>query len=76
MAETVTSKQLIMGFLSDLGNSKKLTVKNAAEGLDAEQVAAYMDTIIEKSVFQYADGDPLTIAESASVRTVSELPLF
>ncbi len=76
MSETVISKQLIMEFGSDLGNKKKITVKNIADNLDAEQVSTNMDGIIGKGVFQYADGDLLTVAESAVIRTVTEEQLF
>ncbi|MBR5319418.1 MAG: DUF2922 domain-containing protein [Peptococcaceae bacterium] len=76
MAEAVTSRSLIMGFQSDLGNDKNITLKNAAGNLDAETVSTNMDTIISKGVFQYADGDPLAIAVSAKVRTVTDNQLF
>lgn len=76
MAEVVASRSLIMGFQSDSGNDKNITVKNAAENLDAETVSTNMDTIISKGVFQYADGDPLAVAETAKIQKTVENVLF
>ena len=76
MAEVVTSQKLIMGFSSDSGNSMNITVKDALDTLDAETVSTNMDTIISKGVFQYADGDPLAVAETAKIQKPIEHVLF
>ena len=76
MAEKLVSKSLLMGFGSDQGNEKTITLKNAADNLDAETVSTNMDTILSKNVLQYADGDPLVTALSAKVRTVTDDELF
>ena len=76
MAEVVTSQNLIMEFESTGGNAVTLTLKDAADNLDAETVSTNMDTIVGKGVFQYEDDDPIEISKSAKVRKVVENVLF
>ena len=76
MAEVVTSQNLIMEFESVKGNAVKLTLKDAADNLDAEAVALNMDAIIGKNVFQYEEDDLIEVAKAAKVRKIVDDVLF
>ena len=46
------------------------------ENPDAENVSTVMDTVISKGVFEDGKGNPLSIALSATVRTIRDDVLF
>ena len=75
MAEITVSRQLKATYGTD-ADTKVTHSMDCLANLDAENVSTTMDTIISKNVFTDKDGNPLTIALGAMVRTITEDELF
>ena len=75
MAAKIVSRLLKAVFGTDADTKVTHSVP-CVEKPDAENVSTTMDTVISKNVFTDKDGNPLTIALGATVRTTTEEVLF
>ncbi len=75
MASKIVSR-LLKAFYGTDADTKVTHSFPCVENPDAENVSTVMDTIIGKNVFTDKDGNPLTIALGATVRTTIDDELF
>lgn len=76
MAEVVTKKEFIATFGTDYDTKVNVSVSDPVDTLDAEQASNAADALIGTNVFQDANGNPITQAETAKIRTTTENILF
>jgi hypothetical protein len=60
------AKTLVMNFLNEQGKKTAVRINNVKDSLSDAEVAAAMDVIIAKNIFESTGGD-LKIKDSASI---------
>ena len=75
MALKIVSR-LLKAFYGTDADTKVTHSMPCLENLDAENVSTIMDTVISKNVFTDAEGNPLSIALGATIRTTTDEDLF
>jgi hypothetical protein len=60
------AKTLVMNFLNEQGKKTAVSINNVKDSLSDAEVAAAMDVIIAKNIFESTGGD-LKIKDSASI---------
>ena len=64
-------KTLVMTFLNQLGSKVNITISGVKDALTQAEVAACMDTIIAKNIFNSTGGDLLT-KNAATITTKTQ----
>ena len=75
MSEITTSQKVEVTYSTDAGTRVKHSLDARAD-ITAEEVSTAADTIISKNVFGDSEGNAISVAESALLRTITEKPLF
>ena len=75
MAEVLVSRTLKAKYGTDADTEVTHSMP-CVENPDAENVSTVMDTVISKGVFEDGKGNPLSIALSATVRSIRDDVLF
>jgi len=70
----MANKNLVMSFMNEAGKKTSITLNGVREDVTQAEVAAVMDTMIAKNIFQSSGGD-LKIKDSAQLveRTVDNI---